>query len=329
VVTLSARHPVIDARTLLRDLQAPPRFASARFDNYIPDLAYPSQAQARDLVADFAASTQDAKRGIFKRRASTVKPGIYLDGGYGVGKTHLLASLWHAQAGEATFASFVEYTNLVGALGFAQSVEALSKYSLICIDEFELDDPGDTVLMSTLLQRLVEKGVKIAATSNTLPDRLGEGRFAADDFMREIQGLKNHFNILRIEGTDYRHRENLEPSEPLSAAALDSVANENANCTLDDAVALQQHLSRVHPSAFGALVDGLDRVCISNLVPVTDQAQALRWVVFIDRLYDRQIPVSFSGCQISELFSAQMLKGGYRKKYLRALSRLTALSRET
>lgn len=329
MITLSARHPVIDARMLLRDLQAPPRFAGARFDNYIPDLAYPSQAQARDTVAHFADAPVVVKRGLFRRDVIAAKPGIYLDGGYGVGKTHLLASLWHAHAGEATFASFVEYTNLVGALGFAEAVEALSTYSLICIDEFELDDPGDTVLMSTLLQRLVERGVKIAATSNTLPDRLGEGRFAAEDFMREIQGLKNHFNILRIEGTDYRHRENLEPSEPLSLDELERVAEAAENRSIDDARTLQEHLSHVHPSAFGALVDGLDRVCIANLVPVTDQAQALRWVVFIDRLYDRQIPVSFSGCQISELFSTQMLKGGYRKKYLRALSRLTALSRES
>jgi len=42
------------------------------------------------------------------------------------------------------------------------------------------------VLVSTLLTRLREGGVKLAATSNTLPGRLGEGRFAADDFLREI-----------------------------------------------------------------------------------------------------------------------------------------------
>ena len=329
MIALSDRYPEIDARTLLRDLQAPPRFATARFDNYIPDDAYPSQAAAREAVAHFAHDQTTTKRRIFARPTVTAKPGVYLDGGYGVGKTHLLASLWHEHSGKATFASFVEYTNLVGALGFAQAVEALSQYSLICIDEFELDDPGDTVLMSTLLQRLVERGVKIAATSNTLPDRLGEGRFAAEDFMREIQGLKNHFTILRIEGTDYRHRENLEPSEPLSDAALREIATHSVNCSLDDALVLQEHLSKIHPSAFGALIDRLDRVCLSQLAPVEHQAQALRWVVFIDRLYDRQIPVSFSGCEIQELFSPEMLRGGYRKKYLRALSRLAALSRES
>ena len=44
--------------------------------------------------------------------------GVYLDGGYGVGKTHLLASLWHATPAapeEKAFGTFVELTNLVGA----------------------------------------------------------------------------------------------------------------------------------------------------------------------------------------------------------------------
>ncbi|WP_240512982.1 AFG1/ZapE family ATPase, partial [Streptomyces griseoruber] len=98
--------------------------------------------------------------------------GVYLDGGYGVGKTHLLASLWHAtpaEPGLKAFGTFVELTNLVGALGFQQTVRTLSGHRLLCIDEFELDDPGDTVLVSSLLGKLVEAGVALAATSNTLP----------------------------------------------------------------------------------------------------------------------------------------------------------------
>ena len=43
----------------------------------------------------------------------------------------------------------------------------------------------------------MERACALAATSNTLPDRLGEGRFAADDFLREIQGLAAHFDVLR------------------------------------------------------------------------------------------------------------------------------------
>ena len=88
------------------------------------------------------------------------------------------------------FGTFVEYTNLVGALSFRKTVEALSNYKLVCIDEFELDDPGDTVLMSRLMRELADAGVKLAATSNTLPGSLGDGRFAAVDFHARSRSLR-------------------------------------------------------------------------------------------------------------------------------------------
>ncbi|MEK8145414.1 AFG1/ZapE family ATPase [Streptomyces sp. M10(2022)] len=45
-----------------------------------------------------AHATGTGKRRFFSRKpvAPTGPRGVYLDGGYGVGKTHLLASLWHA-----------------------------------------------------------------------------------------------------------------------------------------------------------------------------------------------------------------------------------------
>ncbi|WP_354003087.1 AFG1/ZapE family ATPase [Microbacterium elymi] len=57
-----------------------------------------------------------------------------------------------------------------------------------------------------------------------------------------------------------------------------------------------------------------------------DQSEALRLVAFIDRAYDAQIPIRASGHALSDAFSAEMLAGGYRKKYLRAVSRLIALT---
>ncbi len=40
------------------------------------------------------------------------------------------------------------------------------------------------------------------------------------------------------------------------------------------------------------------------------------------------IPVLTSGVALDRLFPDELLAGGYRKKYLRAVSRLTALARE-
>jgi cell division protein ZapE len=61
---------------------------------------------------------------------------------------------------------------------------------------------------------------------------------------------------------------------------------------------------------------------------VHDQALALRLVVLADRLYDRDLPVVASGLALDRMFASDMLDGGYRKKYFRAISRLTALARE-
>jgi cell division protein ZapE len=330
-IHLSERDPRVPADRLLAELVPPPRFAEVSFASYHPDPAEPSQRHAVDRLREFAATLGERPRrrrllGRGRRAPETVG-GIYLDGGYGVGKTHLLASLWHAAPGPKVFATFVELTHLVGALGFHDAVAALSSYRLVCVDEFELDDPGDTVLVSTLLTRLREAGVRLAATSNTLPGRLGEGRFATDDFLREIQGLAAAFESVRIEGEDYRHRGLPEAPPPADPADVRRVADRDG-ASLDHFVDLSRHLADVHPSKYGALLDDVRVVCLEDVRVVEDQALALRLVVLADRLYDRYLPLVASGVGIGELFAPPLLEGGYRKKYHRAISRLVALARE-
>ncbi|KEF03467.1 ATPase [Streptomyces rimosus] len=341
-VALTERAPQVPADRLVAEMVPPPRFQSARFETYIPDPNQPSQAAAVQTLSDFAAGIGGAtaasggKRRWFgrspKKAAAPSGPrGVYLDGGYGVGKTHLLASLWHATPADPArkaFGTFVELTNLVGALGFQQTVQTLSGHRLLCIDEFELDDPGDTVLVSSLLSRLVEAGVALAATSNTLPGKLGEGRFAAADFLREIQGLSAHFRPLRIDGEDYRHRGLPEAPPPFDEATVTRVAHRTPGASLDDFPALLEHLSKVHPSRYGAMCDDITAVCLTDVQAVPDQSTALRLVVLADRPYDREVPVVAAGKPFDALFSDDMLKGGYRKKYFRAISRLTALARD-
>ncbi|MET9120424.1 cell division protein ZapE [Streptomyces sp. NPDC004528] len=342
-LSLCAREPHVPADRLVAEMVPPPRFDSVRFATYLPDPNQPSQTEAVRVLSGFAAglggahAVGGAKRGLFglgrsrAPKAPAGPRGVYLDGGYGVGKTHLLASLWHATPAEPSlkaFGTFVELTNLVGALGFQKTVQTLSGHRLLCIDEFELDDPGDTVLVSTLLGKLVEAGVALAATSNTLPGKLGEGRFAAADFLREIQGLSAHFRPLRIDGEDYRHRGLPEAPAPFTDEQVTKAAYATVGASLDDFPHLLDHLARVHPSRYGALTGDLRAVCLTDVQPVKDQSTALRLVVLADRLYDREVPVLASGRPFDTLFSEEMLNGGYRKKYFRAISRLTALARD-
>ncbi|MGZ6801195.1 MAG: cell division protein ZapE [Mycobacteriaceae bacterium] len=324
------RRPELNQGQLVASMVPPPRFDDVRFSTYRPDPAEPSQAAAVVAAEAFARQInerQPAKRGMFGRRAPVTGAGLYFDGGFGVGKTHLLASLWHAVDGLKTYGTFVELTHLVGALGFAATVERLSTHRLLAIDEFELDDPGDTMVVSRLLSELAATGVSVAATSNTLPGQLGEGRFAADDFLREIQVMAERFSVLRINGPDFRHRDLPAAPDPVSDDDLAAVAATVDGATLDQFDSLCEHLATLHPSRYGALIHDVPAVYLSGVHAATDQAMALRLVVFADRLYDADVPVIVSGAPLDSVFTPEMLAGGYRKKYLRATSRLIALSR--
>ncbi|GAA3960591.1 cell division protein ZapE [Gordonia caeni] len=330
VARLSDKNPVIPGDALIGEMVPPPMFDEVSFDSYIPDPNEPSQAAAVAAARDFvarASKVRGGKRGFFRKSAPPQGIGLYLDGGFGVGKTHLLASIYHSMPEPKAFATFGEVTNLVGALGYADALERLSGHSVLCIDEFELDDPGDTMVVSRLLSELSARGVSIVATSNTLPGQLGEGRFAAADFLREIQKLAGIFESIRVDGPDYRHRDLPPAPEPSSDAALLEQAENTQNATLDSFDELTAHLATLHPSKYKSLVDGVSLVCVSDVHPAADQAVALRLVALIDRLYDADIPVVTSGVKLDELFTPEMVAGGYRKKYLRATSRLLALSR--
>jgi cell division protein ZapE len=328
-IRLADRRPEVSAERLLSECVPPPRFAPVRFSTYRPDPSEPSQAEALEVLRQRAAALAEPprKRSWWRRDPGPDGPaGIYLDGGFGVGKTHLLASLWHESAGPKMYCTFVELTNLVGAIGMRRAVEELSPYRLICVDEFELDDPGDTVLVSRLLAQLADAGVRLAATSNTLPDKLGEGRFRAADFLREIQGLAAQFEVRRIDGQDYRHRGLPVAPEPLPDAEVERRTGLVDGASCDHFVDLHRHLASLHPSRYGALLDGVRTVGLVDVRELTDENVALRLVVLADRMYDRDIPVLASGVPLDQMFGAAMLKGGYRKKYLRALSRLIALA---
>jgi cell division protein ZapE len=186
------------------------------------------------------------------------------------------------------------------------------------------------MMMTRMLGELVAGGTRIAATSNTPPAALGEGRFAAADFLREIQALASNFRTLRIDGTDYRQRtaegiSRVQSPEELSTN-IATLRAAGEFVTLDNFAALLAHLATVHPSVYVRLLEGIETIALSDVHIIMNQTDALRLVAFIDRVYDAQIPIVASGSPLSEVFGGDMVHGGYRKKYLRCVSRLIALT---
>jgi cell division protein ZapE len=310
----------------------PPRFGATSFADYRP--VHPSQAEARDAVAAFVAEA--AARARPKRlRLPWSRPetgrGVYLDGGFGVGKTHLLAAAWHAAelpARRKRYLSFQELVYLLGVLGREGAREAFADVALVCLDEFELDDPGNTLVIATFLREAFARGTSLITTSNTPPEAQGRGRFAAHDFRREIQGIAERFDVVPIDGPD--HRAGVRRVGWSTPAELDEAERRAAGTVLrSDGGELGEVLARLHPVRYRGLLDGIDLLLIDEVRPVPDQNAALRFVHFVDKLYDLGVGLRASGTvPLEELFDVSYRDGAYAKKHHRCLSRLSELLQE-
>lgn len=333
MIDLLTRRPDLHPDELTADLIPSPRFYAVRFDNYQPNPHFPSQAQARTRLEQFVGDMGQVSGGggllgLFRRKAVSGK-GLYLDGGFGVGKTHLLASTYYASSGKRALMSFQDLMYVIGALGMEKAVAAFRQHQLLLIDEFELDDPGSTHMANTFLGQLMPAGTHVVATSNTEPGALGQGRFNARDFQRQIQGIADRFETLSVDGPDYRQR-GTQPEDTLSAAEFEAwqARQQPDTLALIPLSDLNKHLLEVHPSRFARMLEGVGAVGVLNLAPLPDQNVALRFVHFVDKLYDLGLPAAFTGTPLTELFDDSYRHGAFAKKYSRCLSRLSEMLAE-
>ena len=316
-ITLDQLNSELTVSELLKEMVPPAEFSSVSFSNYVPDSSFPSQSEALHKAGEFAKS--------LAKNQKTAK-GIYFDGGFGVGKTHLLASVYHACPRAKLFGSFISFTSTIGYLGFQEAVTQFKKYELLCIDEFELDDPGDTMIMSRFLKELAEKGVNFAATSNTPPNALGQGRFAADNFKREIESVANIFEICRIDGEDYRHRGTDYRFQEISLKERDHLLSSEKAVLEISQEGLLGFLGSIHQSRYVKIAEQIDVLIVDGVKTIHDQFEGIRFVSFIDRAYEAGIALRFSGESLNNIFRDDHLTGAYQKKYRRCLSRLAAMS---
>ena len=108
--------------------------------------------------------------------------------------------------------------------------------------------------------------------------------------------------------------------------AMARMVIENGEVTVDGFDELLHHLARIHPSRYVKLVDGLSAIGIRDVRTLEDQSDALRFVAFVDRLYDARVRILATGVPLDRVYGDEMLSGGFRKKYLRSISRLVALT---
>ena len=310
----------------LPSFNPPPRFGQTTFGGYKPQ--HPSQQEAMQRTQSFIASIPLEQSFRWPWQGKQLGQGLYLDGGFGVGKTHLLAAAFNAFDDEhKKYLSFAELVYVIGALGMAEAKEQLGNAKLYCIDEFELDDPGNTLIVKTFLSAVFERGGWVITTSNTPPEAQGQGRFNATDFKREIQSIAERFGVTTLEGPDYRKRERLaEPLDQDSLVALiadEDVAGTKVSASWDE---LLSTLELYHPIRYGPLLEGVGVLYVSGAEALPSQNDALRFVHFIDKLYDLKVGLRLAGeVALADLFAPSYRDGAYAKKYYRCLSRISEL----
>lgn len=323
-----------DPAELVAGFVPPPRFAGKRFDDYHPDPRHPSQAEAVARLQAIADELRaESRTGLGRTLRSLLGSGarrgsgVYLDGGFGVGKTHLLAALWNESGVRGAYLSFDELVYTIGLLGVEGTRAAFRGLKLAAVDEWELDDPGNLKMAIAFLRGALADGMRIATTSNTVPNELGSGRFDQKRFASEIEELSAAFEVLEIGGEDFRHRRfQADPGRRyfLDDAALDQAIARGGERTLAaDFPALLAALGQVHPIRYVALVEALGELLVRGVAPIAHLYDGLRWVHFVDKLYDRAVPLAMSSnAALGELFPRAFLTGAYGKKFSRCLSRM-------
>jgi cell division protein ZapE len=322
-------HP--SALELMGEFVPPARFSDKRFDNFEP--RDPSQARARDRLTELAADLRArAAAGPLRRlharwRGGRAGGGVYLDGGFGVGKTHLLAAFWHAAPFPKAYLTFDELVHFIGLVGVEEARSAFAGQRLAAVDEWELDDPGNLKLALAFLRGALADGLRIVVTSNTLPLELGKGRFSQKDFRSEIEELAGAFEVVRMEGTDFRHRRfEADPGREyfMGPATLRGEAEEvGERALLLPFVELIGGLTRIHPIRYAGLIDHLGALFVERVETIPALVDAIRWVHFVDALYDSAVPFRASSeISLNNLFPPAFLAGPYARKLSRCLSRM-------
>ena len=308
----------------IADLIPPPRFQAKDFARFRIDPAIAGQAEAVAAVRTFATHRPGILDRLFARQTS---PGLYLDGGFGVGKTHLLAASFNATSGSRRYLSFAEAMSLLTVRGKDAAIELLTA-DLVCIDEFELDDPTNTRLADLLTSGLMERKARIIATSNTVPGELGQGRMAVDLFRTQLARIEAAFTDIHVPGNDWRLRsieaghlpENWGPTvEPLTGDG----------CITVDAHRLDRWLQDVPVINLRRIAAMITALTVTELAPFENQLAALRFVHLVDKLYDYGAALRVrSTAAIADLFPPEHCQAAFSKKYRRCQSRLAELCME-
>ncbi len=310
---------------------------------------------------------------LFRRRVEPpeVPKGLYLVGEVGRGKSMLMDLFFaSAEVARKQRIHFHRFMQSAHARVFAWKQEnpngtdpippladtIAASASLLCFDEFQVNDIADAIILGRLFQALFARGVVVVATSNVTPDDLFKGQPGRDAFLPFIALMKTRLDVVSmVSGRDFR-RERMRglrtwhvPADDFSRRALDEafahltggVAPHAETLTvMGRALPVPVTAEGVARFDFSALcgtplgagdylaiatkyhtliLDDIPRLSPDNF----DEAR--RFIVLVDTLYDQQVKlVASAGAVPDQLYR----RGENARMFERTASRLDEMQSE-
>ena len=81
-------------------------------------------------------------------------------------------------------------------------------YDMLFIDEFQIEDIADAMIIGSVIESLVSRGIRIMLSSNSHPSNLYKDELQRNKFLPAIEFIQSNFMIFNLEGSeDYRLRD--------------------------------------------------------------------------------------------------------------------------
>jgi cell division protein ZapE len=294
----------------------PARFETVSFDSFQVNPNDAAQVETIRQIQQILAESNRSLR-FWQKRDPSVPRGVYMMGPPGIGKTHLLAAAFHAGPEPKLFATFDEFLAAAGTLGMEGLSEFLAGHRLVCIDEVDLDDPANIMLLNSILRVMLDADPYIIATANERPGGMAGGKYYDDPFTRELGQIADSFAIIELSGSDWRE----------SGAVSPSPAQTDERIVSFHWSELMRFLRATHPMYDARWLLEIDTIAIDGFMPLPDSDHAIRFVRFIDRVYDRDVRLCATGCLLppEEILEPIRNERRFHLHYIRCRSRLTEL----